>query len=39
MKDNTATLTSAGVCKNSVLVLNGEKVDVSKFKLVLIQHN
>jgi hypothetical protein len=29
MKDDTATLTSAGVCTNSVITLNGEKVDVS----------
>ncbi|KAI7891279.1 uncharacterized protein EV154DRAFT_508514 [Mucor mucedo] len=32
MKDNTATLTSAGVCKNSILTLNGEKVDESVVK-------
>lgn len=30
MKDDTATLTSAGVVTNSVITLNGEKVDVSR---------
>jgi hypothetical protein len=30
MKDDTATLTSAGVCTNSIITLNGEKVDVRK---------
>lgn len=32
MKDDTATLTSAGVCKNSVITLNGEKADESVVK-------
>jgi hypothetical protein len=29
IKDDTATLTSVGVCRNSVVILNGEQVDVS----------
>jgi hypothetical protein len=29
IKDDTATLTSVGVCRNSTVVLNGEQVDVN----------
>lgn len=31
MKDDTASLTSVGVCKNSIIILNGETVDVRFF--------
>ncbi|KAI9361831.1 hypothetical protein BD770DRAFT_382749 [Pilaira anomala] len=32
MKDDTATLTSVGVCKDSIIILNGETVDESVLK-------
>ncbi|KAI9273610.1 hypothetical protein BY458DRAFT_508333 [Sporodiniella umbellata] len=34
IKDDTATLTSVGICRNSLVTLNGEQVDESKVKQV-----
>lgn len=36
MKDDTATLTSVGVRTNSVITLNGEKVDVKSPMLLIL---
>ena len=38
MKDDTATLSSLGVHKGSVITLNGNKVDVSKREREKVQH-
>jgi hypothetical protein len=34
MKDDTATLTSIGVRTNSIITLNGEKVDVRYYRSI-----